>query len=204
MTSARSNRRETGGSLGRRGLAGLAMLWAIAIVLAGPARSAPPEFLQRLQGEAITQFDFGMKSLRRLALDAARRFSSAAEPGPTVAVWYNSKTNEIEIRFQFVVPEGSSLLGRGACVERRRLLLLETFRIGRTLYEETISLEERIRRRLGLQFAHEPMGDMKEVNALGELLSKITFLEVRIVSEQTKKGRRCRGPVDVVQADTPP
>ena len=173
-------------------LAPTALAAALAAVLVGlrPAEAAPPPIIDRLAKESTTLFDMGMKRLRRLALDAAQRFTPPGASTTTSRVWYRPETATIELLFQMRSPQTPPTAQQ--CLEARRRAISETFLIGRTLYATNLSFGERVRRRLGLIFAHEPLQNGKEVIAIGERLAELTFVEVAFIDPQGNVVRNCR------------
>ena len=152
-----------------------------------------PPVIDRLYKEPTTLFDMGMKRLRSASFDAAARITAPSERTPTSRVWYRVETQSIEIRFEVLarVDQPSPRL----CQETRTRLLTEVFAIGRTAYFLNLSRAERIRRRLGLIFAHEPLTDGKEVVAVGQSLAEHTFLEVAYVDGRGGTLQSCRAAV---------
>mgnify|MGYP000135377869 CR=1 FL=1 len=140
---------------------------------------------QRLQEQPMTLFDAGMKSLRRLALDTAEKIALKTGHETTVTVNYRHPTASIEIVFQIKTkPSGTATPLQQQCIELRREAILKMFRIGLSDYASNLSTSERIRRRIGGQFAPEPVLSMNESIALGEQLGQITFFEVKLTSEK--------------------
>lgn len=140
--------------------------------------------LTYLQKEPMTLFDAGMKSLRRLALDGAEKVSVASGLPTTSRVSYKDSEARITIAFEFTVkatetPEKM----RKDCAEYRRKSILRMFRIGRSDYGFELSVSERIRRRIGGQFAHEPTISMTETIALGEQLGNLTYFQVTLATD---------------------
>jgi hypothetical protein len=160
---------------------------------AGAAGEPMPPVIDRLYKEPTTLFDMDMKRLRSAAFDAAARMTAPSERTPTSRVWYRVETQSIEIRFEVVarVDQPSPRL----CQETRTRLLTDVFSIGRTAYSLNLSRAERIRRRLGLIFAHEPLTDGKEVIAVGQSLAEHTFLEVAYVDGRGATLQSCRAAV---------
>ena len=56
------------------------------------------------------------------------------------------------------------------------------FRIGLTDFATPLSVNERIRHRIGGQFAHEPMGSMHETQSLGDRLGLITYFSIKLTT----------------------
>jgi len=172
------------------------MLLSIFTFPGNPAAADEPEVIKRLRGEKVSVFDAGMKRLRQAALTASGRLSSAAQPGPRVGVRYDDKTGIIEIEFLFTDPNGNAVVySKDRCMEMHKTAIRETFNIGRTIYAVPLTFEERVRRRLGLLFSHEPIQNVKEVVALGQRLSQLTFLRVEIVGRKNIRIASCRGRV---------
>jgi len=174
------------------GLAAFTLL-SIVTLPGNPATADEPEVIKRLRGEKVTIFDAGMKRLRQAALTASGRLSSVAQAGPKVGVRYDDKTGIIEIEFRYTDPSGNpAIYTKARCAEMQKAAITETFNISRTFYTIPITFDERVRRRLGLLFSHEPIQSVKEVVALGQRLSELTFLLVEIVSPKNIRIAFCR------------
>jgi len=176
-------------------------LWGLAAftllsIVSLPESSAvadEPEVIKRLRGEKVSVFDAGMKRLRQAALVASGRLSSAAQVGPRVGVRYDDKTGFIEVQFRYTDPNGNDVVySKDRCTEMHKAAIRETFNIGRTFYTIQLTFDERVRRRLGLLFSHEPIQSVKEVVALGQRLSELTFLLVEIVGPKDIRIAFCR------------
>ena len=169
------------------------MLLSILTFPENPADADEPEVIKRLRGEKVTVYDAGMKRLRQAALLASGRLSSAAEPGPMTRVWYDDKIGTIEIEFRFTTPTGdANKFSKTRCMENSKAAIRETFKIGRTIYAVPLTFGERVRQRLGLLFSHEPIKNVKEVVALGQRLSELTFMRVEIVGPNNIRIVSCR------------
>lgn len=146
-----------------------------------------------LQKEPMTQFDAGMKSLRRQALDAAARLTNSTQAKVTSSIGFKADRSIIEIVFVFNQPPGGASPTREKCVELRRKAITDMLRIGRSEYGSELSVPERIRRRIGGQFAHEPTTTMSEVISIGEWLSAMTYFEVLLrIEGDTTSTLSCR------------
>lgn len=180
-------------------LRGAAFAFVAALLVAAPPLVAsgaePPVVVRNLQGVSLTMFEFGIKSLRRSALDASLRFASPAEPGPAVRVWYDATNNRIELLFDFRTADPLAAQSRPHCLDKRRLAILETFKINRIDSIDLSSPEQRIRRRLGMLFSSELQTNGNEVLALGERLAEMTFVEVEIIGRKPGVKTACRGTV---------
>jgi len=160
-----------------------ALVLLCATVLSGPSLAQGQETLARLQKEPVTLFDLGMKSLRRLALDATANMAAKPGMGPSSSVRYKHAAGIIEIEFNLKTENANSIEQlRQQCLEIRRKTILKVFRIGLSDYTSQLSVNERIRRRIGGQFAHEPLGSMTETQALGEQLGQITYFAVNLTT----------------------
>ena len=116
-----------------------------------------------LQKEPMTLYDAGMKSLRRMALDTAARLTTSPELEAATGVNYKPAVGQIEIIFSVKTNDSNGLDAlRQRCIAIRKDAILKMFRIGLTEYSSPHSVNERIRNRIGGQFAHEPMGSMQE------------------------------------------
>lgn len=141
--------------------------------------------LERLQKQPMTLFDAGMKSLRRQALDTADRLSAQSGMDVTASVVFLSSDPAIKISFAFKTPKVNrsdelALL----CPQVRRDAILKMFRVGLANYQTNLSVSERIRRRIGGQFAPEPISSLSETIALGEQIGQMTYFEVSLVSTE--------------------
>lgn len=158
--------------------------WRAGLVLcavaAMPATASGQQkgILSYLQKEPMTLFDAGMKSLRRQALDATVRLSATTQAKVTSRLSYKVDQEIIEFVFVFAFPSGSAAPTRDKCVELRRKAITDMLRIGRTEYDSALSVPERIRRRIGGQFAHEPTTSMSEVISIGEWIGAMTHFAV--------------------------
>jgi len=140
--------------------------------------------LSYLQKEPLTLFDMGMKGLRRLALNLSEKAQAKSGVAPTTSVRYKHAPATIEISFKFITETNAENLEqlRRRCLETRREAILRMFNIGLTDFSGQLSVNERIRRRIGIQFAHEPIESVTEFLALGEQLDHITYFEVTLVT----------------------
>jgi hypothetical protein len=178
---------------------GAAFAFAAALLAAAPplaaSRAEPPVVVRNLQGVSLTMFEFGIKSLRRSALDASLRFASPAEPGPAVRVWYDAANDRLELLFDFRTSDPLAAQSRPHCIDKRRQAIMETFKINRTDSIDLSSPEQRIRRRLGMLFSSELQSNGNEVLALGERLAEMTFVEVEVIGSKPGVKIACRGAV---------
>ncbi|NQU55626.1 MAG: hypothetical protein HQ513_00225 [Rhodospirillales bacterium] len=155
-------------------------IMSIAIALSfmaasGPAPAQENDVFDRLQKEPVTLFDLGIKRLRSSARIAADRLSPPSDPKVKFRVFFDQENRRLVVRFE--VGTFSRDVSQAACWERRVAAIKETFAIGRTRYTVTISVEERIRRKLGVMFSREPSTD-KNMIALGQRLAELTIVEV--------------------------
>lgn len=145
-----------------------------------------PTIFPYLQKEPMTLFDAGMKSLRRLALDTAQVLSAPPDVSAASNVTYNVTVNQIDIHYHVTIEDAKSIESlRQQCISTRKDAILRMFRVGLTDYASQLSVPERIRRRIGGQFAHEPSGSLQETERLGERLALLTFVAVKL--ETTKE-----------------
>ena len=134
-----------------------------------------------LQKEPMTLYDAGMKSLRRMALDTAARLTTSPDLEAASGVNYKPTVGQIEIIFSIKTKDASALdVLRQQCIAIRKDAILKMFRIGLTQYSSPLSVNERIRNRIGGQFAHEPMGSMQETQRLGDRIGPITYFTVKL------------------------
>jgi len=164
------------------------------IILSGPAMAQGRGSLDYLQKEPLTLFDIGMKGLRRLALNTLEKIADKPDMMPTSSVRYMHATGTIEISFKFKTKIKTNSIEqlRRDCIEIRRDAILKMFNIGLTDYGGPLSIKERIRRRIGIQFAHEPIDSITEFLALGEQLEHITYVEVTLTTTLPAVSVACR------------
>lgn len=105
----------------------------------------------------------------------------------------------IEILYLYSV-ESDAIIAPTAqfCARIRAAALKEVFQIGSTAYDIELSDEARIARRLGSYFSSEPVRGSKEAIAIGQRLSELTYLEVRIADNKSNESVTCRGPVNKI------
>ncbi len=173
--------------------------FAFAVFLVKPASAELPVVLQNLQNTPATLFDIGIKQLRRQALNGAARLSFKSGPSPTTRVWMSKDSGTIEILYLYSV-ESDAIIAPTAqfCARIRAAALKEVFQIGSTAYDIELSDEARIARRLGSYFSSEPVRGSKEAIAIGQRLSELTYLEVRIADNKSNESVTCRGPVNKI------
>ncbi len=175
----------------------LAIIFCITIIK--PAYADLPIVIQNLQNTPATLFDIGMKQLRRQALTAATRLSSDDTPKPSTRVWLKKDSGTIEILFLFSASSDSGVVPtQHFCAQFRAIALKEIFRIGRTAYDIELSDEARIARRLGTFFSSEPVRGSKDAIAMGQRLSELTYLEVKIENKALDLSVICRDPVNTI------
>ncbi len=169
----------------------LALAVTALFVAAAPGMAADmPAVIDRLYKEPTTLFDMGMKRLRAAAFDAAVRTTAPSQRTPLSRVWYRTDTQSIDIRFE--IRAGAEPPTERLCQETRTLLVNEIFSIGRTAYAVNLSRAERVRRRLGLIFAHEPLDSGNEVIAVGQRLAELTYVEIVYVDAKGTALHSCR------------
>lgn len=180
------------------------LLVAVAITVAATplatAWAEDPPVIKRLRTEPATLYDIGIKGLRRLAVEAADTVVGIPGSKTTVAVRYGTDEGIIRIAFSVRVHDNEPTdYTEAACFAKRRDALLATFKVGTLSYAGVVSVEERIRRRLGAQFAHEPTTDKAtETVAVGERLSEMTTFEMILVGRASHKLKSCIAPVTVL------
>ena len=177
------------------------MLVFVFIMVANQGHADLPVVIQNLQSTPATLFDIGMKQLRRQVLSATTRLSSDTMSAPGARVWLNSDEGIIEILYLYSISAGSGAAPtHDDCAESRAMALKEVFRVGKTAYDIQLSDEARIARRLGGYFSAEPVKGGKETIAMGQRLSELTYLEVKIVNSSKDKSVSCRAPVNQILA----
>lgn len=153
----------------------------------------PPPVIERLSREPTTLFDMGMKRLRRLALEATTRLAPVGGKPPSARVWYKPDSGTIEIRFEAPLP-ATPVLGQ-SCNDYRARAIRETLAIYRVAYPVNLSYSERVRRRFGLLFAHEPLLSGTEAIAVGQKLAELTFVTLAYMDSAGAQTLSCRGPL---------
>jgi len=170
-----------------------AMVSGFALASAPSSHAAAPPVIERLSKEPTTLFDSGMKRLRLFALEAANRIAPKSAPVLATRVWYKADTGTIEIRYVFRAPTDTPSTKQ--CQSLHTQAVNEVFSVETLSYSVNISPRERVVRRLGLIFAHEPMESGKEAIAVGERLSEITYLEIVYIDAQGDVTQSCRNGV---------
>ncbi|NQV47402.1 MAG: hypothetical protein HQ504_06415 [Rhodospirillaceae bacterium] len=139
--------------------------------------------LSYLQKEPTTLFDMGMKRLRKAALDTVSRMVTKPGTQPTSSVSYKHDEGIINILFNLQTESADNMETlRLQCLDKRRSTILRMFRVGLTDYTSQLSTGERLRRRIGIQFTHEPIGSVKEALSVGEQLGQITYFTVSLTT----------------------
>lgn len=143
-----------------------------------------------------------MKQLRHQVLNAAVRLSSKSGPSPSARVWMSKENGTIEILYLYsVTPDAVITPTADSCSRLRATALKQIFRIGKTVYDVELSDEARIARRLGSYFVGEPVRGSKEAIAMGQRLSELTNLEVRIADDTSNTSFSCRAPVNRIVSE---
>jgi len=173
----------------------MAVVAGLGLAFALPVHAANPAIIERLSKEPTTLFDSGMKRLRLFALEAATRIAPKSAPVVTTRVWYKADIGSVEIRYVFRAPTDTP--SGKQCQALHAQAVSEVFSVETLAYLVNISPRERIIRRLGLIFGHEPLESGKEVVAVGERLSEITFLEIVYIDVQGDVAQSCRNAVAV-------
>ena len=132
--------------------------------------------------------DFGLKRLRSAALQAAHKLAQPSDPNPQTHVAFDAENREIQIQFFVVTPIEN--LTSTVCLQKRQTALMETFLIGSTAYVVQLSDTQRVIRRLGAMFTHEPADSPTAVRAMGE---RIAHFKVTLRSTQNPAPIVCGG-----------
>lgn len=153
----------------------------VAAVLSTPvlAQGQGRGTLTYLQNEPTTLFDMGIKRLRSAVLRTASQMIAKKGVKPTSSVRYKDSPGIIELEFNLITESSGDMdTLRQECIKYRRDSIIRVFQIDQASFNIQLSLKERIRRRLGAQFAHEPIASVKETLSLGEQLGEITYFSV--------------------------
>lgn len=153
-----------------------AVLVGTVMVSARPVPAADPPVIEMLRREPTTLFDMGIKRLRRAALDTALRMTTRDGRNTLARVRYAPERPAIEIRLETTAPEAQHT-ARG-CQDIRIAAIRDMFSIGRTAYAQPLSFSEQLRRRLGLIFAHDPIGADTAYITIGQRVAEITRVDV--------------------------
>ncbi|MBO6521818.1 MAG: hypothetical protein JJ900_15630 [Rhodospirillales bacterium] len=155
---------------------------ALAIVMAmlagAPAVVRAQDVFDRLQGEQMSIFDYGIKRLRSAALQILPQLQSDDQLRAQSEVHFDPDKRLISINF--ILPSRQPDATPAACWERRALAIRALFFIGGTSYLVPVSNEQRVIRRLGAMFTKEPIQIGNTVQATGERLAELTRLRVTI------------------------
>jgi len=162
-----------------------AMALLLTAVLSGTAlaQQSGQGIMTYLQQEPVTLYDLGMKRLRSAALDTIAKMTTKPGMEPLTLVRYDHAAGLIEITYNLKVeaPGGIEQL-RQRCVDDRKSIILKMFRIGLTDFASLLSIPERIRRRIGAQFTHEPIASTKEALSLSEHLGQVTYTTLTLTN----------------------
>jgi len=164
-----------------------------------------------LHKEPMTLFDAGMKSLRRLAMDTAVDLTAKTGGKVTSSVSFSPTTRQIEIGLNLKTSEDLEIAAmRQKCVELRKAAILRMFRVGVSDIQSALdgasqlSTTERIRRRIGAQFAHEPSGSYGAFQTLGDRISLVTFFTLKLsTANEPIVNVNCRALVTDTMAEAP-
>lgn len=173
----------------------IALLGFLVLVPPVPPAAAQdePAVITGLRGEPATLFDLGMKRLRELVNEAARRLATPADPLPRVGVFYKPETKTIEVIFEFrQSTTDPAEFTEAACLSRNRRTVNEVFRIDRLVTVLNLTYAEKVRRRLGMLFTHEPTEQTNDSVAMGQRLAELTYVTVRLVSTKGSNRTTCR------------
>jgi len=153
--------------------------------LSGPAlaQQSGQGIITYLQKEPVTLFDLGMKRLRSAALDTVAKMTPKPGMEPLTSVRYDHATGLIEITYNLKVEATGGIEQlRQRCVEDRMSIILKMFRVGLTDFTSLLSVTERIQRRIGAQFTHEPIASTKEALSLSEHLGQIAYTTLTLTN----------------------
>ena len=175
---------------------GFIVLFCLSLFGAPPARAA--DVFDRLQNEPVTMFDFGIKRLRTIVLQAARKIVLSSDPVPQSSVAFDSEKREI--RIGYIIRSSAPVLGMATCQERRALAIKEVFNVGLTAYSGQVSEQQRVILRLGRMFTREPAENRDSVLAKGERLADSTDFKISMSGKDGGPPVICGGRL----SETPP
>lgn len=156
-----------------------------------PKSMAAEDVFDRLKTEPVTMLDFGLKRLRSAALQAARKLAQPSDPIPQTRVAFDAENREIQIHFFVVTPIEN--LTSATCLQKRHTALMEIFLIGSTAYVVPLSDTQRVIRRLGAMFTHEPAVSPTAERAMGERIAQSTHLKVTLSNTKNSTPIVCGG-----------
>lgn len=150
--------------------------------------------LSYLQSEPATLFDQGMKRLRSAALNTAARLIDKSNIHITSSVSYKHEEGNIEIQFNLKdkVAGNPENLHKN-CLQSRKNLIFKMFSIGPTEFSSQTPVNERISRRIGVQFAHEPVESSQSVLSMARQLETLTYVTVNLAADDPSFNVTCRG-----------
>ncbi len=151
------------------------ILW---VLISTPAPLAADDVFDRLKTDPVTMLDFGLKQLRSAARQAARKLVQPPDTTPQTRVAFDAEKREIQI--QFFINSQTEQFTEASCFQKRQIALRETFLIGSTAYVLPLSDNQRIIRRLGVIFTHEPAESPTAVRAMGERIAQSTYLKITL------------------------
>ncbi len=172
------------------------VLFFLSLFAAPPAMAA--DVFDRLQNEPVTMFDFGIKRLRTIVLQAGRKIVLSSDPVPQSLVEFDS--DKREIRIGFIIRSSAPVLGMATCQERRALAIKEVFNVGLTSYSGQVSDQQRVILRLGRMFTREPAENRDSVLAMGERLADSTQFKITMIGKDGGAPVICGGRL----SETPP
>lgn len=130
-----------------------------------------------LKSEPMTLFDAGMKTIRKQAFETAAYFSARPHLDATASVTYKPTLQNIEVVLDI---DSEAEVNKKRCLDLRKQAILKMLRLTVSSASTSETIRERILRRLGGQFAHEPHGSFHEFVALGERLAKATYYSIKL------------------------
>ncbi len=151
---------------------------ALVVTVLPPVPAMAQDVFDRLQGETMSIFDYGIKRLRSVAIQVLPKLQGQGDPMPQSEVSFDPDVRQI--RVNFFVPMNAGNVPPSTCWERRATAIRALFFIGTTPYTVPVSNEQRIVRRLGAMFTKEPIDFGNVVQATGERLSELTRVRMTI------------------------
>lgn len=168
-----------------------AFILAAGVLLHHPA--AAQDVFDNLQAEPVTMLDFGIKRLRSAALQTSLRLAPPSDPKAQSQVHFDPVKREIRLNYVLAMrQDGVSL---ATCWERRAAAIREVFFVGGTSYSAPLSVEQRIKNRLGAMFTREPVDRANAQQAMGERLAESTFVTMSIAVPGGAEPITCEGRV---------
>ncbi|MCY4595525.1 MAG: hypothetical protein OXC19_12115 [Bryobacterales bacterium] len=170
---------------------------ALLCCLMTPVRAEPGPVGKWLMTEPLTLWDHGMMNMERDAKQAAERIKTG---GDQWAAWalYDWDNNEIEINLINLDFHGA--ISHETCNETRRSFMTTLFKLYGTTDKKAVT--EFMHTRVNWWFSHEGFTNKSRDAKLGEKLTRIIFVAVRLQNDDG--GIMCRDRVTTLDAPSKP